>query len=105
MRPSHASKKGRRYRYYVSAALIDGGVAQGARGWRIPAAELETATGRAIAAQLRDPAFQAQLLRSGTSRTRALSHYHRQPVEPGCAARGRRFGGRSRCPATAGHPR
>jgi hypothetical protein len=30
MRPSHASKNGRRYRY-VSAALIDTGVAQGAR--------------------------------------------------------------------------
>jgi DNA invertase Pin-like site-specific DNA recombinase len=41
MRPSHASKNGRRYRYYVSAALIDTGVAQGARGWRIPARELE----------------------------------------------------------------
>ena len=68
MRPSHASKKGRRYRYYVSAALIDGAVAQGARGWRIPAAELEAATGRAIAARLRDPAFQAQLLRSGQDR-------------------------------------
>ena len=43
MRPSHASKNGRRYRYYVSAALIDGSVAPGARGWRIPAAELEAA--------------------------------------------------------------
>ena len=31
MRPSHASKKGRRYRYYVSAALIADGVAHGAR--------------------------------------------------------------------------
>ena len=69
MRPSHASKKDRRYRYYVSAALIDNSVAQGARGWRIPAAELETATGRAIAAKLRDPAFQAQLLGAGKAVT------------------------------------
>ena len=45
MRPSHAIKKGRRYRYYVSAALIDDSVAQGARGWRIPAAKLDAATG------------------------------------------------------------
>ena len=71
MRPSHASKNGRRYRYYVSAALIDSTVAQGARGWRIPAAELETAAGRAIAARLRDPAFQAQLLASGSANASA----------------------------------
>ena len=62
MRPSHASKQGRRYRYYVSGALIDKGVAQGARGWRIPAAELEAAIARAVATKLRDPEFQAQLL-------------------------------------------
>ena len=68
MRPSHASKKGRRYRYYVSAELIDNSVAQGARGWRIPAGELETATGRGVAAKLRDPAVQAQLLASGPAR-------------------------------------
>ncbi len=65
MRPSHANKKGRRYRYYVSEALIDDGVAHGARGWRIPAAELETAVARAVAAKLRDPEFQAQLLGAG----------------------------------------
>jgi hypothetical protein len=67
MRPSHASKKGRRYRYYVSAALIDTGVARGARGWRIPAAELEPAIAHAVAAKLRDPEVQVQLLGSGTA--------------------------------------
>jgi site-specific DNA recombinase len=71
MRPSHASKQGRRYRYYVSAALIDSTVAQGARGWRIPATELEAATARAVAAKLRDPAFQAQLLASGSANASA----------------------------------
>ena len=64
MRPSHASKNGRRYRYYVSADLIENGVAHGARGWRIPAEKLETAVARTIAAKLRDPELQAQLLRS-----------------------------------------
>jgi len=65
MRPSHANRRGRRYRYYVSEALIDEGVAHGAHGWRIPAAELETAVARAVAAKLRDPELQAQLLGSG----------------------------------------
>ncbi len=64
MRPSHASKNGRRYRYYVSADLIEDGVAHGARGWRIPAEELEAAVAHTIAAKLRDPDLQAQLLRS-----------------------------------------
>ncbi|HMQ94823.1 MAG TPA: recombinase family protein, partial [Amaricoccus sp.] len=62
MRPSHALKKRRRYRYYVSASLIEQGVAHGARGWRIPAAELEAAVARTIAAKLRDPAFQARMI-------------------------------------------
>jgi site-specific DNA recombinase len=65
MRPSHASKKGRRYRYYVSANLIDDGVAHGARGWRIPAAELEATVALAVAATLREPARQAHLLGTG----------------------------------------
>ena len=72
MRPSHASKKGRRYRYYVSGNLIDDGVAQGAKGWRIPAPELEAAVARAVSTRLRDPAFQVHLLgadRSGANPT------------------------------------
>ncbi|TPE48942.1 recombinase family protein [Amaricoccus solimangrovi] len=68
MRPSHASKKGRRYRYYVSEALIENGVAHGARGWRVPAPELEAAVSRAIAARPREPALQARLLDTGTTR-------------------------------------
>ena len=67
MRPSHASRKGRRYRYYVSESLIDDGVAHGARGWRIPALELEAAVGHAVAAKLREPEFQAHLLGPSTT--------------------------------------
>ncbi|MEM7663406.1 MAG: recombinase family protein [Pseudomonadota bacterium] len=45
--PSHASKSGRRYRYYVSKHLIDkSGSAQD--GWRIPAAEIERAVAEAV---------------------------------------------------------
>ncbi len=48
--PTHANNKGRRYRYYVSRALIGGPKASipnpnqqrdGARGWRLPAGEIE----------------------------------------------------------------
>jgi site-specific DNA recombinase len=40
--PSHAVKKGTRYRYYVSTSLITGTVKGGSNGRRIPAANLET---------------------------------------------------------------
>jgi site-specific DNA recombinase len=39
--PSHAIKKGRRYRYYVSAALITEAGTDRAQGWRIVAREIE----------------------------------------------------------------
>ena len=39
--PSHAVKKGRRYRYYVSHHLITEGKRAERKGWRIPAADLE----------------------------------------------------------------
>ena len=45
--PSHANKHGRRYRYYL---LKD----SEASGWRLPAAEIETAVSQALA---NDPAF------------------------------------------------
>ena len=39
--PSHAVKKGTRYRYYVSASLVTGTVKDGSNGRRIPAGNLE----------------------------------------------------------------
>ena len=39
--PSHAVKKGRRYRYYVSRHLILEGKRAGRKGWRLPAADLD----------------------------------------------------------------
>ena len=63
MRPSHARKpSGARYRYYVSAALVEGSVATGATGWRIPAEALEAALARVLAARLRDPALASRLI-------------------------------------------
>src|SRR6476659_185116 len=40
--PSHAVKKGTRYRYYVSTSLITGTAKSPSKGRRIPAANLET---------------------------------------------------------------
>ena len=71
MRPSHASRKGRRYRYYVSAGLVEAGGAAGAAGWRIPAREIEAAVGRAMAARLRDPELQSDVLRCSASASEA----------------------------------
>ena len=51
--PSHAVKKGRRYRYYVSAALITG---TDREGWRLAAREIEEAVIRILADALTSPA-------------------------------------------------
>ena len=71
MRPSHASSKGRRYRYYASADLVEGSVAAGATGWRIPALEIEAAVGSAVAARLREPGFLSELLHFSQSASEA----------------------------------
>ena len=47
--PTHAIKKGARYRYYVSASLVKG-EGKGSHGRRIPAGDLETL----VIARLRD---------------------------------------------------
>jgi len=65
MRPSHARKGGRRYRYYVSRELITRTVGAGATGWRIPAQELETAVAQAIIARLVDPEFASAAFAGG----------------------------------------
>src|SRR5206468_2634050 len=53
--PTHAVKKGRRYRYYLSAALItEAGTPK--EGWRLAARELEEAVIRILADALTSPA-------------------------------------------------
>jgi hypothetical protein len=54
--PSHAVKKGRRYRYYVSAALITDIGTDRAQGWRLAATEIEEAVIRILANALTSPA-------------------------------------------------
>jgi DNA invertase Pin-like site-specific DNA recombinase len=41
MTPTHTVKKGRRYRYYVSTPLITGTRSDHAKGWRVPAGDVE----------------------------------------------------------------
>jgi site-specific DNA recombinase len=61
MSPTHANKKGTRYRYYISRSLLDGSAKAKAEGQRIPAAALESLAVRRIRSWLADPAsiFQA----------------------------------------------
>jgi site-specific DNA recombinase len=51
--PSHAVKGNRRYRYYVSRSLLNGG-ARNAHGWRIPALDIEQKLAIALATMLDD---------------------------------------------------
>jgi hypothetical protein len=54
--PSHAVKKGRRYRYYVSAGLITDPGTDRAQGWRLAAREIEEAVIRILTNALISPA-------------------------------------------------
>lgn len=54
MTPSHAVKKGIRYRYYVSKSLLTGGIKEG-KGQRIPAANIEALVTDRLRASLADP--------------------------------------------------
>jgi DNA invertase Pin-like site-specific DNA recombinase len=54
--PSHAVKKGRRYRYYLSAALIADAGTDRAQGWRLAAREIEEAVIRILTDALTSPA-------------------------------------------------
>src|SRR5205823_7357757 len=54
--PSHAVKKGRRYRYYLSAALITDAGTDRAQGWRLAAREIEEAVIKILADALTSPA-------------------------------------------------
>jgi site-specific DNA recombinase len=55
--PSHAVKKGQRYRYYVSGALITQERTDRAQDWRLPAQEIEDAVIRVLADALTSPAM------------------------------------------------
>jgi len=54
--PSHAVKKGRRYRYYISASLITEAGTDRAQGWRLAAREIEDAVITILIDALSSPA-------------------------------------------------
>ena len=56
MTPTHASKRGVRYRYYVSRSLLDGSTKARRDGQRIPAVALEALVVRRIRDHLTEPA-------------------------------------------------
>ena len=56
MSPTHANKKGTRYRYYISRSLLDGSAKAKAQGQRIPAVALESLVVRRVRGWLADPA-------------------------------------------------
>jgi len=65
-----AVRRGRRYRYYISRALVRGSTAEGQRGWRVPGPELERAVAIAARSILDDkPAILEALQAAGTEDT------------------------------------
>ena len=56
MSPTHANKKGTRYRYYISRSLLDGSAKAKAQGQRIPAVALESLVVRRVRGWLGDHA-------------------------------------------------
>jgi site-specific DNA recombinase len=62
MSPTHANKKGTRYRYYISRSLLDGSTKAKVEGQRIPAVVLESLVVRRIRNWLADPASMLQTI-------------------------------------------
>ncbi len=56
MTPSHARKRGIKYRYYISSALVQGQAGQAGTISRIPAAEIEALVVHSVRAHLNQPA-------------------------------------------------
>jgi len=63
MTPTHAIKKGRRYRYYVSRPLITNDQTDGSAGLRVPAGEIEQAVTSRLRQWLVDPGSIYQTIR------------------------------------------
>src|SRR4051794_4456399 len=66
--PSHARKKGRKYRYYISRPLVTGTAEQAPGAWRLPATQMEMLLANEAAMALADPsAVAAALEQSGAT--------------------------------------
>jgi site-specific DNA recombinase len=67
MSPTHANKRGTRYRYYISRSLLDGSAKAKTQGQRIPAVPLESLVVRRIRGWLTDPAGILQAIQHAVS--------------------------------------
>jgi DNA invertase Pin-like site-specific DNA recombinase len=75
MTPTHASKKGMRYRYYVSRPLITNDQTDGSSGLRIPAGEIEQAVTSRLRRWFVDPGsvYQATRLADPSAQRRLIA--------------------------------
>jgi DNA invertase Pin-like site-specific DNA recombinase len=75
MTPTHAVKKGTRYRYYVSRPLITGDHSERSPGLRLPAAEIDQFVANRMRQWLLDPAsiYQATRLSDASAQRRLLA--------------------------------
>ena len=71
MSPTHATKRGTRYRYYISRSLLGGSMKARTEGQRIPAAALESLLVRRIRDWLADSAAILELVQHVTPNTAA----------------------------------
>src|SRR5438445_4743353 len=82
--PSHAVKKGRRYRYYVSDALITEAGTDRAQGWRLPAQEIEDYRDQGLGRRVDQPGDAARALRH-SRRTRRPNQQNAGSRNPPCS--------------------
>lgn len=78
MTPSHAIKKGKRYRYYVSQVLITGSRADAPAGRRIPAGEIERLVTERIRQALNDQSFMLKTIAAITDKPAAQKQFLEQ---------------------------
>ena len=90
MSPTHANKKGTRYRYYISRSLLEGSARAKSEGQRIPAIALESLVVRRIRDWLAHPAAVLQAAQhaasdAGTQKrlVEAARHFAAGEHEPG----------------------
>jgi hypothetical protein len=87
MRPTQATKNGVRYRYYVSAALLQGQPGQAAKLNRVPAAAIESTVVSALKAHLHSaPGRRADQDMIASSVSRIEIHKNELRSAPGSAA-------------------
>ena len=68
MTPCHASKKGRRYRYYISSPLVQGQAERAGSICRVPAPEIETLVTVAVRKRLNTDVSNRELINSHVAR-------------------------------------